>query len=123
MREIKHYVAWDCSKFESESECLAYEERAKKSAQEFNEAYSFYDKDMNMIFSPGESADVEEWVDWLGYAGDECIYIKRKANLTQEAENLYNREWGIGVLNKDFDNELGLFRYDFKKNKWVKVGE
>lgn len=123
MREIKYYVAWDDSEFDNESECLAYEERGKKCAQEFNKAYSFYDKNMNKILAPNESADVEEWIDWLGCAIDDSAYIRRYANLTQEAERFYCHSWGTCVLNEDFDNELGLFSYDFETNTWDKVGE
>lgn len=123
MRKIKYYVAWDGYKFENESECLAYEERAKKAAQEFNEAYSFYNKDMNKILAPSEAADVDEWIDWLGYAIDRCVYIRRYANLTQEAENFYFHLWGACVSNDDFDNELGLFSYSSGRDAWIKVGE
>lgn len=123
MREIKYYVAWDDSEFESVDECMAYEERAISCAQEFNEAYSFYDKDMNKILAPSESVDVEEWMDWLACAIDDAAYIRRYANLTEEAEKFYCHMWGTCVLNDDFDNELGLFNYDFGNDTWVKVGE
>lgn len=123
MREIKYYVAWDGYEFENESECLAYEERAKKCAQEFDTAYSFYNKDMNKIFAPNESADVEEWIDWLIYATERCEYVRRYANLTQEAEKFFYDEWDSGFSSDEFDNEIGLFRYNFVKHIWVKVGE
>lgn len=123
MREVHVFYAYDDKEFFDREECLAYEREAMVNVREIANAYSFFDKDMNRIFAPHDSDDIEDWIDWLGIAGDECAYIHRFANLSHDAEMLYREMWGYCILNEDFDNELGFFKYDYNRDEWVKVDE
>ena len=77
----------------------------------------------DLMWIPLTIKTIEDWIDWLGIAGDECVYIHRFANLSHDAEMLYREMWGYCILNEDFDNELGFFKYDYNRDEWIKVGE
>lgn len=123
MREVKYYIAWDDSEFESKEECLAYEKNALDCLKETCEKYSFFDKNMNLYCAPLESFDVEDWMDWLDNAVNNCEFIHRETDLTILAERFISDYWGFCILNDDFNHKTGWFKYDFHRNEWVKVDE
>lgn len=125
MREVRYYVAWDDSEFENKEECLAYEEGAINKMKEVRDKYSFYDKDMNLFVAPDDSAGIDDWLDWVGRAANECVFIDRKDNLSDDTDDFIYYEFGYCINNSDFpeENYIGLFKYDGKKDEWVKVDE
>ena len=44
MYEVKYYVAWDGSEFESREECMEYEAKQLKIIQSISEKYTFFDR-------------------------------------------------------------------------------
>ena len=123
MREVHVFYAYDDKEFFDREECLAYEREALLSAWEIDGAYAFFDKDMNRILAPRDTKNIDDWINWLGIVGDSCVYVRRNANLSSKTEMFYREQWGYCILNEDFNNELGLFRYDWNKDIWIKVGE
>ena len=123
MREVCVFYAYDDREFFDRDECVDYERKAIVKAWEIYKAYTFFDKDMGLIMAPAESDDIEDWADWLEIAGDKSAYVIRYANLSPETEMFYRHGWGYCILNEDFNNECGTFRYDYDKDEWVKVGE
>lgn len=123
MREVCVFYAYDDKEFFNREKCLAYEREALMKSKEIYDAYTFFDKNMSLIAAPIESEDMEDWANWFDVVGGKCAYVVRHANLSSETEKFYYDEWGYCILNDDFNNELGIFRYDYDKYKWVKVGE
>lgn len=125
MREVISYVAFDDSEFGNREDCLAYEEGAINKMKEVRDKYSFYDKDMNLFVAPDDSAGIDDWVYWISCAADECEFICRKDNLSNDADSFIKYEFGYCINNSDFseENYIGLFKYDGKKDEWVKVDE
>ena len=125
MREVITYVAFDDQEFYNKEECLAYEEQAMNTLKEIHEKYSFYDKDMNVFVAPENSTDIDEWLWWVQTAADRCEFIYRKDNLSYDAEDFIDQQWGYSINNSDFPekNYIGLFRYDGYECRWVKVDE
>jgi len=125
MREVISYVAFDDNEFGNREECLAYEEGAINKMKEVRDKYSFYDKDMNLFVAPDDSARIDDWLDWVGRAANECEFIDRKDNLSDDADDFIYHEFGYCINNSDFpeENYIGLFRYDMGRCRWVKVDE
>lgn len=123
MREVTIYCAYNDKEFFNREKCLAYEHEALIRSLEIYDAYTFFDKNNSLIPAPIESEDMEDWANWLDVVGGKCAYVVRRANLSPETEKFYYDEWGYCILNKDFNNELGTFRYDYDNVKWVKVDE
>lgn len=123
MREVTVYYAYDDSEFFDRDECLAYEQDALHKAQEIDAAYCFFDENLITMYAPSVTEDIEDWIVWLGEVGDKCTCIRRRANLSPETEMFYREMWGYCILNEDFNNELGMFCYNYDKDEWVKVDE
>jgi hypothetical protein len=51
MREVKYYVAWDHTQFETADKCLAYEKKALKCLNEIYDKYSLFDENMNVFIA------------------------------------------------------------------------
>lgn len=122
MREVKYYVAWDDSEFETKEECLKYENDAINKMLIFKSLYTFFDKDKNILPCP-ESRDIEDLLDWANCSANECSYIYRAGQLPEDVNNFIRREIGYCIRNWDFYDERGLFKWDDEEVGWVKVGE
>ena len=120
MREVSVYYAYDDTEFYDKEECLAYERKAMVLLREIAEAYAFLDIDKKLIFPMWFSDDIEDWLEWLDYAVEKCEYIFRHKNLSQQAEDFLVYTNGFSIQNGDFNNEVGLFKYE--GDEWVKVG-
>lgn len=123
MRKIITYVAFDDKEFNDREECQEYEEKAYDLVYSIGEKYEFYDENMNIILAPFASPNVEDWLTWLDNAYNNCTYIKRYDALNSQEEAIIDENIGCCMLNYDFNNELGTFRYDCNNVKWVKVDE
>ena len=120
MREVSVFYSFDDREFFDRDECFTYEEKALKKFQSFNYFYTFYDKDMNIMYAP-MSKDVEEWINWLQCSAGKCSYIRRMGQLPEEVNQFIREEAGYCILNEDFNNEIGLFKYDDIQYEWIKV--
>lgn len=123
MREVSVFYSYDDREFFDREECLEYEKNALDHLKEINEKYSFFDKDMNLYCAPLESSDIDDWIHWFYNAADKCDFIHREANLNVFTEQFIRDENGFCILNEDFKNQVGWFKYDFHWNEWVKMGE
>lgn len=121
MREVTMYYAYDDKEFFNREKCLAYEHEALMRSREIYDACTFFDKNSSLIPAPIESEDMEDWSNWLYNVEGKCAYVIRRANLSPATEKFYYDGWGYCVLNKDFNNKLGAFRYDYDNNRWIKV--
>ena len=122
MREVKYYVAWDDSEFETKEACMEYEQGAIIAMSTINNCYDFIDKNGGHFIAP-QNWNVEEWLEWLSNAGNHCHWIKIYKTLPEFAANFIDEQLGLCICPSDFCNMTGLFEYDDWKNEWVKVGE
>lgn len=122
MREVKYYVAWDDSEFETKKECLEYERKAIATMATVDECYTFFDKNGERMMAPISDV-IEDWLNWLSIAADQCKWIRVHRPISKTATKFINREWGYCICPEDFESETGFFEYDYLKNEWVKVGE
>ena len=122
MREVKYYVAWDDSEFETKEACIEYEQGAIIAMSTINSCYDFIDKNGGRFIAP-QNWNVEEWLEWLSNAGNHCHWIKIYKTLPEFAANFIDEQLGLCICPSDFCNMTGLFEYDDFKNEWVKVGE
>jgi len=122
MREIKYYVAWDDSEFETKEACMKYENDAVNKMLIFKSLYTFFDKDKNILPCP-DSKSIENLLDWAERSANECGYIYRLGRLPEDVNNFVRREIGYCISNSDFNDEIGLFKWDYDEIEWVKVDE
>ena len=124
MREVTMYYAYDDSEFDDRDECLAYERQAVEAMMSIDDCYDFLAKCGDRYIAPDyQCEDVEEWMDWLSDAAQHCEYIKVCHTLPKNAVRFIDREFGYCIAPEDFNNETGLFKYDYFKNEWIKVDE
>lgn len=121
MREVTVYYAYDDTEFYTKEECLAYESKALVWLREIANAYTFWGVDKKLIPPKWGSGDIVFWLDWFDYVTENAEYIRRYKNLSQQAEEFLDYTDGFFIQNRDFNNELGFFKYG--KDKWVKVGQ
>lgn len=121
MREVSVFYSFDDREFFDRDECLEYEQNIFNIVKNISNKYSFFDKDRNIFMPPVNSEDIEEWIHWLSYSCETCEYIHRDDNLEYGEEQFMNDELGYCVLNEDFKNEIGWFKYDTRWNEWIKV--
>lgn len=122
MREVKYYVAWDDSEFETKEECMKYENDAINKMLIFKSLYTFFDKDKNILLCP-ETKNIEDLLNWADCSAEECDYIYRSGQLPEDVNNFIRSEIGYCICNWDFHDELGLFQWDDEEAEWVRVGE
>lgn len=120
MREVTIYYAYDDTEFTDRDECIAYENRALNFLKAIDKCYSFFDKDMNRFFAP-DNDNLEDWWNWVSISADRCEYIHRWMVLPDEVNNFVHYEFGYCIENNDFEEGLGLFRYDMVWGEWRKV--
>ena len=121
MREVSVFYSFDDREFFDRDDCLEYERDMLNMIKKLNYKYSFFDKNMNIYMPPVNSEDVEDWINWFSGACDECEYIHRDENLEYGEEQFIREELGYCILNEDFKNEVGWFKYDTRRDEWVKV--
>lgn len=122
MYEVTYYYSFDDVEFNNKEACLAYEEKVLKTLKGIHEAYSFFTCDMD-IFNTPFCNKIENWIDWIRTACKDCEFIRRKRNLTKEEEKILDDVAGYCILNKDFNNESGLFKWNNVTIEWDKVGK
>ena len=127
MREVITYVAYDDCEFETCEECIEHEDKAWDALIDIKRSYSVYDINMKELVCPQmtnhENYDLETRLKWFDDASQTCEYILRFKNLKNETEDFINNWNGVCVCNSDFNNEIGLFKYDTSIFEWVKVDE
>lgn len=124
MREVTVYYSYDDEEFFDRDECLQYERQGIEAIMSVNDCYDFLTKGGNCYIAPNyQCQDVEKWMDWLSNAAEHCEYVRVRHILPADAVRFIDREWGYAITPEDFNNETGLFKYDYSKYEWVKVGE
>ena len=127
MREAIVYYAYDDTEFSDRESCLDYEKEAMELMKEINEKYSFFDENMGPFVAPLDSVDIEDWIDWLKGAAAAFTFIRRRDNLSTEADRFIFNNCGYCINNDDFGNEeenIGLFKLAIHGfEMYVKVGE
>ena len=113
MKTMTLYIAYDDTEFTDENECRAYEEKAYNCVYELIDAYTFFDKEKNIIFTPGCN-DIEEYLYWFEKVTDNCEYVKVDKNLSHEAHVFLWQNIGACV-----PEEEGFYKYDWDEYKWV----
>lgn len=122
MREVKYYVAWDDSEFETQEECMEYEQGVVIAMSTINNCYDFIDKN-GKRYDPPKNLNIDDWQDWFFDAAEHCQWIRVYRTLPDLAVDFINTQIGYCICPVDFDNKTGLFEYDELKNEWVKVDE
>ena len=106
------YIAYDDAEFTDESECRAYEEKARGHVNELMDTYTFYDKNKCVIIP--DCNDVGEYLQWFDSTTDDCEYITVHKDLSQEAHKFLYQSIGSCI-----PEEKGFYKYDWNKNEWV----
>ena len=122
MREWKVYYAFDDKEFFDRDECERYEWQAIECMTAVNECYDFFDKSGNR-FMPPPYDSAEDWMNWICDAAEHCDSIRVNHLLPKLADDFVLNKCGYYITSEDFNNETGLFKYDYLKDEWVKVGE
>lgn len=123
MRKVTMYYAYDDKIFNNYAECEEYESKAYELMRSIERKYSFYEKDMNEMIAPLESLNVEDWLMWLDDAYFYCTYIRKTGNLTNDEAEIIKENIGSCIYNEDFSCAVGLFKWDTRVGRWVKVDE
>ena len=116
MREVKYYISFDDKRFDDKKECSDYEEKIGNYMMEIIRSFAFYDVDMKQFNHYFES--LEGMLCSFDWAWENCVYIRKIANCSQEALDFIQDYFGYPL-----PNEIGLNRYAWREQKWVKVGE
>ena len=114
MKIITTYIAYDDKEFDNLSDCEVYENEAKKMVCEANNAYAFFDKDMNRLW-PSTIMDIEEYLRWFDSVTDTCDYVRVRAIPSRELHKFIYRNVGACLP----EHKVGWFKYDYNKNEWV----
>ena len=123
MREVTMYYAYDDKEFDNYAACLDYENKAYMLMRSIEKKYSFYDRGMEEMVAPFESPKVEDWLTWLEDAYSYCTYIRKTGSLTDDEVEIIRENIGACIYNEDFSCSAGLFVWDTRVDKWVKVDE
>lgn len=123
MRHVEYWLAFDDAEFYTYDECVEYEQSYVKMIYEFMRCYTFYDENLKVIDLSYESEDINDILNELEGIINSSTYVRRHANLSEKIEKFIYREIGTCVLNKDFDEELGLFEWNNHDMVWDKVGD
>lgn len=114
MKVITTYVAYDDKEFDNPSDCKAYEEQAQEMVYEANNAFLFFDKDMNRLW-PFNGVSIEEWLKWFDAVIDTCDYVRVRAIPSRELHKFIYRNIGACLP----EHKIGWFKYDYNTNEWV----
>lgn len=115
MKIIKTFVAYDDTEFDTEDECIAYEEKHATYAGEINYKYEFLDKDGKVIECK-DKRYFDVLIDFLEDAYNECAFIRVKDKVSEEALDWLEDYFGIELPS----GECGL--YDYVCDTWGRVG-
>lgn len=122
MRKMVTYIAYDGEEFDDREACLAYEANILDLLKEIDNAYSFFDKDMNVFIMPTNS-DIDSLFNWFSTVCDICVFIHREKNLSDAANDLVDTCFGYCVKNEDFNWNVGWFQWSKEDVEWIKVDE
>lgn len=111
MKIVTTYIAFDDMEFDTEKECLEYENQARAYIAEIMRCYTFYNKNMEMM-SYSCSDDIIEALDYIGNMYNDCEFIKVHEMPNREAHNFFRYCEGIILPEK-----IGTFKYD--NGEWV----
>ena len=115
MKIVTTYIAYDGKKFDNPSDCKAYEDIARERIDEANDAYIFFDKDMNRFWPPTDNEDIEAWLKWFDAVTDICNYMSARALPSRELHKFIYRNIGACLP----EHQIGWFKYDYSTNEWV----
>ena len=116
MREVTYYISFDDKRFEDKKECFAYEEKAYNYMMEIISSFIFYDENKKKINHYFE--DLNGILSSFDWAWQNCEYIDNIASCSKESLEFIREYFGYLL-----PNEIGLNKYDWIEQKWVKVGE
>lgn len=105
MKIVTTYIAFDDTEFNTEEECLAYEQHDMDLCIEIDECYEFFDKDMNSL-PLMYSHNIEEFCDEFDRAYNDCDYMRVNRIPSDEAATLLWNFFGF-----DMPEKIGLWRY------------
>ena len=114
MKTLTLYIAYDDTEFTDEAECRAYEAKAFNLIKELVDAYTFYDRNKNIILPIFN--EVEEYLEWFDKTTDDCEYIKVEKDISRELHKFLWRHISLCV-----PEEKGFYKYDWNKCEWVSV--
>ena len=110
------YCAYDNTQFSTREECEEYERPAIFHLNTIIRCIQCLDKDAIPMYCPAGLA-LDEALDWLNDAVQECTYIRIKEIIPSETLTFINNELDYYLP----DNKVGLYKYDFENDKWVRV--
>jgi len=123
MREVTMYYAFDDKEFNNYDACWEYENNAYMLMRGIEKKFSFYDRNMKEMTAPLDSPNVEDWLTWLDDAYSYCTYIRKMGSLTDDEAEIIRENIGACLYNEDFSCAVGLFEYDTRTGRWIKVDE
>ena len=112
MKTLTLYIAYDDTEFTDEAECRAYEVKALNLINEAIDAYTFYDRDKNIIIPKFDN--IEEYLEWFDRTTDDCEYVRVEQDVSRELHKFLWRNIGACV-----PEGKGFYKYDWDKCKWV----
>ena len=122
MTEVTLFYAYDDTEFDTREACEAYEKEVYDKLVSISQKYTFFDADMNVLFPPVD-VNIDMFIQWLEDSANQCNYIHRAENLTDEEDKFIRRECGYCICNHDFNNTIGWFTWDGMACDWVQVDE
>lgn len=123
MREVVTYIAYDDAEFDSREMALAYEKKHLMYLQEIGKTCLFFNLHRDIIAPPTWTTDIEAWAGWVEIAMEQAAYVHRINNFSTKVNDFIRYALGQYFCNKDFNNEIGWFKYDDYEDEWIKVDE
>lgn len=115
MKTVTTYIAFDDTEFDTEKECLAYEQHYLDLIIEIDECYDFLDKDMYalpLMYSHNIEESCDEFDKVFDYC--DCVIVNRIPS-TEATAFLWN------FFGYELPKEVGLWRYNYKKCDWERA--
>ena len=113
MKIVTTYIAFDDTEFDTEKECLEYENRAVGYIAEILRCYTFYNENMDVMVY-GWSNDIIETLECIEKMYDECECIKVHKTVSREAYEFLRNTEGIFL-----PVDVGMYTYDYSTGKWI----
>lgn len=110
------YCAYDGTEFPTREACEEYERPAIYHLNAFIRCAECLDRNSVPLYCPA-GLNLDEALDWLNDTIQECAYIKINEPIPSESLTFINNELDYYLPN----NEIGLYKYDFENDEWVKV--
>ena len=116
MTIITIYKACDGEEFETEEECLEYEESYISKLNEISRCWRMYDKTENLISIAGIE-DIEEALSAFEDVFNETEHLCVDLPLSEETILFLKDYYGF----TDIPNKIGEYKYNYDIDEWVKI--